>query len=462
MHLYNYPLYDVPQCASFKEFLESINERFSNRVAFKDYEHSWTYSVLFDYVKYLLKYFINDKDILYCLTAEHPVYFCAAFFAIAISGKTAILSVPAQSDGSAKYKIINEEKISAIISETMALANLQMDFPKETYSEMCCAIAKSSGTTSVSKGVMLSQKNLLSDMIGGMQCYEYPLGAVYYHVLPYHHLFGLVADLLGPLYSGGTICFSNRKLNFFKDMQHFQPTHMNLPPAMVYTIEKKIAISDHIQRASGGQLKKIMCAGARLNEDSRKTLKKYGIEVFSAYGLTECSPCISMNRDLSSKPDSVGQILPCCEVSIVDGEITVHGDNVMLGYWNASEATSNIIRNGWLYTGDLGYLDEDGFLFLVGRKSNLIVFEDGTKLIPEQLEEDINRLDGVDESLISLSKNNKKIIVKVVCEFADKYDSVRASIDQMLDNKDISQRVECIEIVNVPFERNVLGKIIRK
>lgn len=462
MHLYNYPLYDVPQCASFKEFLESINERFSNQVAFKDYECSWTYSVLYTYVRCLLTYFVIDKDGFYYLPVEHPVYFSAAFFAIAISGKTAILSVPAQSEECAKYKIINEEKISAIIADTMVSADLQMDFPKETYSDMCCAIAKSSGTTSVSKEVMLSQKNLLSDMIGGMQCYEYPLGAVYYHVLPYYHLFGLVADLLGPLYSGGTICFSDNKLDFFKDIQHFQPTHMNLPPAMVYTIEKKIAISGHIQMASGGQLKKIMCAGAKLNEDSRKTLKKYGIEVFSAYGLTECSPCISMNRDMSSKPDSVGQILPCCEVSIVDGEIAVRGDNVMMGYWNASEATSNIIRNGWLYTGDLGYLDEDGFLFLVGRKSNLIVFEDGTKLIPEQLEEDINRLDGVDESLVLLSKNNKKIIVKVVCEFKDKYDLVRASIGQMLNNRDISHRVDCIDIVNVPFERNVLGKIIRK
>lgn len=458
MHSYSYPLYDVQQCSSFKEFMVSIKERFSDRVAFKDYNHSWTYSLLYDYVRRLLAYFINDNQHFYYLTTEHPVYFCIAFFAITISGKTAILFESYQNGEGAEYQIIDDEKIITMLS-----ASLCMDFPAEIYSDMCCAIAKSSGTTSVAKGVMLSQKNLLSDMVGGMQCYEYPLDAVYYHILPYHHLFGLVADLLGPLYSGGTICFSDNKLNFFKDMQHFQPTHMNLPPAMVYAIEKMLVVSDNVQKISGGQLKKIMCAGARLNENSRKVLKKYGIEVFSAYGLTECSPCISMNRDLSSKPGSVGQVLPCCDVAIVDGEITVRGDNVMMGYWNAPDATSDTIHNGWLYTGDLGYLDEDGFLFLIGRKSNLIVFEDGTKVIPEVLENEITSKKGVVECLLSGQIINQRTMLRliVVKDNSKSEEDITKIVQQCFKTYNLSDKVAEVLFSEQNLPKNSLGKIIR-
>lgn len=458
MHSYSYPLYDVPQCSSFKEFMVSIKERFSDQVAFKDYNHIWTYSLLYDYVRCLLTYFINDNQRFYYLTAEHPVYFFIAFFAITISGNTAILCEPYQCYEGAEYRIIDEEKIIDMLSVSSC-----MDFPEETYSEMCCAIAKSSGTTSVAKGVMLSQKNLLSDMVGGMQCYEYPLGAVYYHVLPHHHLFGLVADLLGPLYSGGTICFSDNKLNFFKDIKHFQPSHMNLPPAMIYAIEKMLVMSDNTPKVLGGRLKKIMCAGARLNENSRNVLKKYGIEVLSAYGLTECSPCISMNRDLSSKPDSVGQILPCCDVSIVDGEITVRGDNVMMGYWNEPEATNNTIHNGWLYTGDLGYLDEDGFLFLIGRKSNLIVFEDGTKVIPEVLENEIISMAGVVECLLSRQIINQRTMLKliIVKDNLKSEEDITKIVQRCFKAYNLSDKVAEVLFSQQDLPKNSLGKIIR-
>ena len=310
---------------------------------------------------------------------------------------------------------------------------------------------------------MLSQKNLLSNTISGMRYYDYPLGAVYYNVLPYSHLFGLVADMLGPLYSGGTICFSENKLNFFRDIQIFKPTHLNLPPAMVYTMERMLnGINTHAS-FTGGKLQKIMCAGAAIDEEICKRVKKRGISIFPAYGLTECSPCVSLNCDKFMKEGSVGKVLPCCKVKIIEGEVVVKGDNVMLGYWNDAVETNRIMHDGWLYTGDLGYIDDEGFLYLTGRKSNIIVFEDGTKLMPELLESKILSISGVSECLVKKEILMERIRISVMVVLNDIEDE--NVIDKMIRSctKEIGvlNRLYKIYILDEELPKNKLGKIIR-
>lgn len=449
-------LNNVEPCLSFKEFVERIKKWYGEAIAFKDYVNSWSYCDLYNAIRKLLSYFLESETQYYCVRIDNPVYFCIAFFAITISGKIALLNSTEQ-NSTERIEEVTESKILQLLARGKIC-----DFPEQCDCDKLSVIAQSSGTTSVSKGVMLSQKNLLRDTVGGMQFYDYPFGAIYYNVLPYYHLFGLVADMLGPLYSGGTICFSSNKLNFFKDIQIFKPTHMNLPPAMVYTIESMLAKTNNRAIATGGCLKKIMCAGAHLNESTRKKLSEAGVSVFVAYGLTECSPCISMNCDLFSKENSVGRVLPCCEVAIIDGEIAVRGDIVMLGYWNDSKSTHNTIRNGWLYTGDFGYLDDDGFLFLTGRKSNIIVFEDGRKIIPEIIEKDLNLIENIDECLVAkLIKNNRiTVTITVVISKKDKK-GVMKQIEQRLDKYGISNRISEIILTNQQLPKNKLGKIIR-
>lgn len=373
--------------------------------------------------------------------------------AITISGNIAWLSQETKESIE-----ITDEQIIKLISE-----NIDGEY-KNLHNEDCVSIiAQSSGTTSVSKCVMLSQRNVLSDTMGGLSLYDYPLGAIYYKVLPYHHLFGLVADLLGALYSDGTICFSNDKLNLFKNLRIFKPTHMNLPPIIVSTIEKMLSRSSDINEVTGGQLKKIMCAGAALNEQTQKNMKDYGIHIYSAYGLTECSPCVSMNCDMYHKNGSVGVILPGVNVMIDDGEILVRGDIVMKGYWKDIAATNQVFKDGWLMTGDLGYLDEDGFLFLTGRKTNLIVFEDGTKLSPEIMENKIKTLPEIDECLVYSEMTEDVTVLKItVVSQSDKYDKIKVNVKEAVKKYGIVEKLQGIYITDQPLEKNNLGKIIRK
>lgn len=447
---------DIPPCASFREFVEEIACRYGDRIAFRNHTDSWSYRNLLIAVRKLTAYFSSVDTPYIHIGIEHPFFFSAALFAVTISGKVALLSPFEQSTS---HPIGTFTEADAI--HQMEICN-ECNLPPECDPDELAVIAQSSGTTSVAKGVMLSQKNLLSDTIGGMTYYEYPLGAVYYHILPYSHLFGIVAELLGPLYSGGTICFSDNKLNFFKDMQLFKPTHMNLPPALVYAIEKMLLATDDPTSATGGQLKKIMCAGAALNEQSRINMSRFGISVFTAYGLTECSPCVSMNSDLFMKPGSVGKILPCCEVAIKDGEVAVRGNNVMLGYWNDPQATDDTIRDGWLYTGDMGYLDNDGFLFLTGRKTNIIVFEDGTKIIPETIEAAMNIIDGIDECLIKKKDQHNRILLQVTAVYSEGDEAaLQAHIAQCLAGFGLSGRIDSVVVQHEPLPKNKLGKIIR-
>lgn len=458
MNIYDYPLYEVPECISFVDFLEYISSHFSNHIAFKNYEKEWTYSMLYQDICRLNSYFISGSQQFYYIAIQHPYYFCVSFFSIIISGKTAILE--SKSDLALEtVEIIDEQKIHQIIASSH-ISNLSHTYNRDA----CCVIAQSSGTTSIAKSVMLSQRNLLSDMRAGMQCCLFPEKAVYYHVLPYSHLFGIVADLLGPLYSGATITFSDNNLNFFKDMQYFCPTHMNLPPIMISTIEKMIFSSKQGIKNTGGRLKKIISAGAALDEKCRISLEKYGIYVFSAYGLTECSPCISINRDRASKPNSAGQILPCCKVAIINEEIVVHGENVMLGYWNDVNSTNIVMQNGWLHTGDLGYLDEDGFLFLTGRKSNLIVFEDGTKMIPEQIEKDILLIDNIQECLITKVQKNHRTMLKLTIVLVNHLgvEMVSNKIYDYFKIHGLTDKLGEISFSTDKLPRNSLGKIIRK
>ncbi len=449
----------IVPCTLFVDFIQNINNWYGNMTAFKNHNNSWTYHELYDIIQDLFAYFIDNDTKYFRLNVNNAAYFCACFFAIIISGKVALLNSGA-TDISELVEEVSDDDIMLIMARKRENKNILL--PDDNCNRMA-VIAQSSGTTSIAKGVMLSQKNILSDTFGGLQYYDYPLGATYYHILPYNHMFGIVADMLGPLYTGGTICFSDNKLNFFKDLQIFKPTHMNLPPALVYSIEQMLKSTNDKTVSTGGLLKKIMCAGAQLNESSRKYLCAKGIFIFCAYGLTECSPCVSMNSDLFFKAGSVGKVLPCCEITVVDGEIAVRGDNVMLGYWNDISATNEVMHDGWLYTGDTGFVDGEGFLFLTGRKSNIIVLENGEKIIPEQIESDICLIEAVKECLLTKVEIKDRIFINItIVSSTEDIDILRSSINQYLSKKNLLDRIYEIIITPQQLPKNKLGKIIRK
>lgn len=211
---------------------------------------------------------------------------------------------------------------------------------------------------------------------------------------------------------------------------------------------------------TGGCLRKILCGGAGLKATVAKELREYGVFAYGCYGLSECSPCVTANRDDYYKDGSAGMPLNCNSITIAeDGEILISGTNVMLGYYNDPEATAKVIIDGVLHTGDLGYIDEDGFLFITGRKSNLIVFSDGTKCSPETLEEQIVINTAAEEAIVYQSdvENRATLCAKIYLQDPSKKESVINFIENTLTR----HKFDAIEFTIEPLARNANGKIRR-
>lgn len=156
----------------------------------------------------------------------------------------------------------------------------------------------------------------------------------------------------------------------------------------------------------GGNLQYIICGGAYLDIKYVKWFRSMGIEVLNGYGITECSPVIAVNRNNYKKDSSVGQVIKGGKVKIVDNEILFKDNSVMLGYYKDTETTDMVLKKGWFYTGDYGYLDVDNFLFITGRKKNLIILSNGENVSPEVIESELLHEEGVCEVIV-YAKDNK-------------------------------------------------------
>lgn len=451
----NYPMYSVDEVGTFLEFILKIERKYSDNIAFKSINKQYTYGDFCNMVKSCVGALSSNKGKCFVIDTNNSLKFAVMYFAIVISGNIAVL----MDEQDLKYVDIKEYEVISE-SDLDKILEYKSDYIEDSHNEDVCTIVCSSGTTSEKKGVMLSQANLLSDMRGGMLLYEYPENAIYVNILPYTHLFGVIADLLGPLFSGGTICIPNDKIHFFESLRYYRPTNLNLPPALVNAIYAMLISTGSFEMATGGRLKKVMCAGAKLNDDVNELFSQYGLRVYSAYGLTECSPCVSMNRDHFYRQNSVGQVLPCCSVDIIDGEVTVVGKNVMLGYYKNKDATNKVLRDGRLYTGDLGYVDDDGFLYLIGRKNSMIVFEDGKKILPEIVENAICQLENIEECLILPEENNCKIKLNIYIVSDENVNN--EDLKTVLKDFNISNRIAEITIQRNKLKKNALGKIVRK
>ena len=313
-----------------------------------------------------------------------------------------------------------------------------------------------SGTTSKSKAVMLNQYGIATNMYDMQLVESFYDDDVNIAFLPYHHIFGSTGMLV-MLASGVKTVFPDGLKYIQKNLVEYKVSVFVGVPVLIdkmhSTIIKElerqgktklinfmIKFSNALMKlhidirrilfkplinALGGNMRFIISGGAPLDKKVAKWFNDIGIHLVQGYGLTETSPVISAEDDTFIRYGSVGKIMKSVEVKIEDkdangiGEIVVKGPNVMLGYYNEPELTKEVLENGWFHTGDLGYIDADGFLFITGRKKNLIVLKNGKKVFPEELEILINRLDGVEESFVyglpdKEDLNNVKVAVKIV------------------------------------------------
>ena len=358
---------------------------------------------------------------------------------------------------------IGEGAISDALSlETLRLAgrekflagnNSYYDY--EIDKDKLASIVFTSGTTGKGKGVMLTQGNICSDMEQGM--YNFQITYKTIMVLPPHHTFGSTVNIIGHYSQGCELCISSGIRYVVNELKEYQPTHMILVPLFVETFYKKIlataektgklatlkktiAISNKLRRVGidlrrvlfrsvlesfGGKIEMIICGGAALHQDIIDFFDGIGITIMNGYGITECAPLISCNRNQYRKNGSVGLPIIGGKVKILDpdengeGEICYKGPNVMIGYYKNEEATRAAIdEEGYFHTGDYGKIlteGEDQWIYITGRLKNLIIFSNGKNVYPEELETDIQGVYGVGEVVVyageSKSDPSKEVIV---------------------------------------------------
>lgn len=260
----------------------------------------------------------------------------------------------------------------------------------ELQPDQLASILFTSGTTGKSKGVMLTHRNLAENAT----CLDmkFPERSVLLSILPIHHAYCLSMDILKGIAGGSVICINDSLFRMAANIKLFRPNLMLMVPMMIETLAKKLAAAGEKdpkvvkEAVFGEQFHTICSGGAYLQPELLDLFEKYGITILQGYGMTECSPVISTTASWNVRKGSVGQLLPNCEARVVDGELQVRGSSVMQGYYHMPEETAEALQNGWLLTGDLGYVDEDGFLFLTGRKKNLIITKNGENVSPEELE----------------------------------------------------------------------------
>ena len=276
--------------------------------------------------------------------------------------------------------------------------------------EDIATIIFTSGTTGKSKGVMLTQKNLASN-VEAVKISAEP-GTVMLSVLPIHHAFCLVMDWLKGFSQGATLCINDSLLHMVRNMSIFKPDIMLMVPMMIETIYKRLAASDPAipkqvlaEKVFGGKLHTIFTGGAHLDPYYIEYFAQYGIQILEGYGMSECSPVISNNTPENNKPGSIGKPLENVEVRFENGEILVRGTSVMKGYYQMPKETQETLTDGWLHTGDKGYMDEDGYLFINGRVKNLIILSNGENVSPEEIENKLALNPLVGEVIVTGEKN---------------------------------------------------------
>lgn len=259
------------------------------------------------------------------------------------------------------------------------------------------AIYFTSGTTGKYKAVMISQRNLIQNCISIDSILRFKRECVLLNVLPFHHSFAIMCDVIYAMYLGATICISDLK-NFEQNLVAYSPDYLFVVPLIAENILKYLKIkqrenSDCINIKNmvvGRRLKNIICGGSIIRQGLRKELYDFGIELIKGYGITECSPVISIEAWNEDEDDlTVGIPLKCNTVKVVDHEILVKGDNVTRGYYLNQNDNETAFLDGWFKTGDLGFVGDNNKLYINGRKKNLVILENGNNISVETIESEI-------------------------------------------------------------------------
>ncbi|MBO4309160.1 MAG: AMP-binding protein [Clostridia bacterium] len=561
----NYPLYETTHFRDTREMTENVAARYPDRYAITYRKHSsdaeplhLTFAECRNMVRDLGTAFVDMgmRDRTVAIIGEASPEWILSYFALMSVGA---VTVPIDKELPAAdiISIMNtaecaflvyspkiEKKLDAIREavptltffvemgdETPAEGSVSIDTVRKKGAELYAAgdnayydyeidvdrlasIVFTSGTTGKGKGVMLSMRNICSDMEQGM--YNFQITYKTMCLLPPHHTFGSTVNFIGHFAQGCELYISSGLKYIMKELAEFQPTHLVLVPLFVETFYKRITataektgklgllkkiikVSNGLRKIGidlrrvlfksvtknfGGKLEMIICGGAALNQDIIDFFEDIGITILNGYGITECAPLISCNRNEYRKNASVGLPIIGGHVRIIDpdengeGEIAYKGPNVMLGYYKNEEATREVIdADGYFHTGDYGKVETEGndqWIYITGRLKNLIIFSNGKNVYPEELETDIQGVYGVNEVVVyageSKSDPSKEVIVAEIYPDADalKLHNVEdaqtyfENAVKEINQKNVSYKsIGKVKLRDVEFPKNTSRKITR-
>ena len=494
-----FPYYSVPQFATIPELLELTKTKYGEKIIFrtkkKKVDEAVSHNRLYDDVMKLATHFhhtYGERNRI-AVIGENSYEWVLTYFAVVCSNN---IIVPidkelASADIAELLKgceatvfvyskdyddIVDDlcELMPSLVCINMKSLNGYIENVTEvqkivTDKDAPAAIIYTSGTTGKSKGVILSQNNICADARHCMTFVHFYGKTI--ALLPFHHTFAFTVSVMCDVLNGVDTLIAPSLKNVMELINDFKPTYLAVVPMIVEKVDKGIlqkieksgkkklfGILDKvckpfdalgvglrnkcfsaIRNGLGGELDFIISGGAPIDQQIIDRFDSYGIKTMNGYGISECSPVVSVNRRYHYRAGSIGQALPEVKVKIDspdengEGEICVQGDIVMLGYYNMPEETEEAIVDGWFHTGDLGKLDKDGFIYITGRIKNLIILSNGKNVSPEELETLIGRIPGVVECLVSEEDN--KLVVEIYPdeEFRDTQSDIQAYFNEQID-----------------------------
>ncbi len=352
-----------------------------------------------------------------------------------------------------------------------------------------CALIFTSGTTDLAKGVMLSSKNIVSNVRAVVSMLYIDETDSVLSILPLHHTYECTAGFLVMMYSGCCMSFNEGLKHIVKNLQETKPSILMLVPLILENMHKKIVkqasktrmgkvkfdtaieisnflynvfkidirkkLFKQVLNTFGGRIRLVISGAAAVNPDVSNDLCAMGIRIVQGYGLTEFSPIVAVNNDRGFRHDSAGKPLAGVDVQLENvgedgiGEFVISGDSVMLGYYQNPTATRSVLKNGRLYTGDLGYIDDEGYIYITGRKKNVIVTKNGKNIFPEEVEAYLAKCPFVKESLVWGRFDEETGETEVNAQILPDIDEVMAKLNLNIVSNDEIRKLLLTEIKEI-------------
>ncbi|MBQ3053439.1 MAG: AMP-binding protein [Clostridia bacterium] len=408
-----------------------------------------------------------------------------------------------QKEGISRILMYGSEDISSVEKLIIAGEQLEENLPEQN-GERTCIYLFTSGTTSKSKIVMLSQRNILSNIEDMLLCEKFYEWDVNLALLPFHHTFGMTGILV--FLTSGTMNVFCEGLRIQKALNEYSVTTLVGVPLILDNIKRMInrkvkkegkyipflmlgyisrglktlgidvrrKLYSSVHKNLGGALRLIISGAAPLAPETANFFNNMGILTIQGYGMTETAPVIAAEDPIHRKAGSVGLPMKSVEVEIIsengekEGEIVVKGPNVMQGYYDAKEMTEKAMEGGFFHTGDVGYMDKDGYLFITGRLKNIIVLENGKKVYPEEVEFQLSKIEYIKEAVVYNDKVGKKdcVSAKIVIDLEEiSYEQAEKELEK--DIADVNKRLASFKqiknyhILTEELEKTTTGKIKR-